>query len=147
MGCCATLEIVPYRAEQHYSEAARWWGLYYDGDPLPSNCLPPTGAVAMADGKPAAVAFLYLTNAKMAMIHLASANPDLKPLRRVPALRSAVRGAIEMARQWLNGEGFIWCCTDSAVVSRVYRELGMTCPGEADVYFLPVGRESSEFLK
>lgn len=139
--------VVPYDASQHYALVARWWRLYYDGDPLPVECLPDTGVVAICHGKPAAAAFIYRTNAAMAMVHLPIADPSLGSGRRIKALRAAIAGAVEDAKAWLNGHGFVWCCTDHAVVARVYGELGLHCPGEADVYFLPVGQESAEFLK
>jgi hypothetical protein len=139
--------VVDYDPALHYGAVAAWWNHYYPGDPLPAACLPPTGAMALYKGRPAAVAFLYLTNARMAMVHLPCADPELGAGRRIACLRAAIAGAVERARAWLDGQGFVWCCTDNAVVARVYGELGMACPGEADVYFLPVGPESSEFLK
>lgn len=140
-------EIVPYDAAVHFEFISKWWELYYGKIDMPVDCVPPTGAVAMWKGKPVAAAFIYQTNAKMAMIHLPVVDPELGAGRRVFFLRSVIDGAIEMAKAWLDGKGFIWCCTDHSVVARVYRERGMTCPGESDIFFLPVGSQSSEFLK
>ena len=139
--------IVPFDKDAHYDAINSWWGAYYKGDCLPVECLPDTGAVAIYKGVPAAAAFLYKSNAKMAHIHFACANPELGAGRKVFFLRAVIKRCIEMGREFLGGEGFIWCCTDHAVVGRIYTENGMFCAGEGDTFFLGVGNESEEFLK
>jgi hypothetical protein len=102
----------------------------------------------MHKGQPAAAAFVYKAmGAKMAHIHWAIVDPALGAGRRVGLLSSAIEGAIDLAKEYLAGEGFIWCCTDSAVVARMYNKAGMHCAGEADVFFMPIGAQSFEFLK
>ena len=140
-------EVVPFNKADHYETIRKWWEFYYDGDLLPAVCLPDSGAVVMFRGKPAAVSFLYKTNAKIAQIHFTMANPDLGPGRRVFFLDKVVAAVIEMAKEFLDGQGFIWTVTDHATVGRVYQRAGLTCVGEADAFFLPAGDEDCEFLK
>jgi hypothetical protein len=90
---------------------------------------------------------LYLTNASMVIMSFAMVDPAMGAGRRVNYLRAVVDAGLEAAREYLSHEGFVWCCTDNAVVGRIYAEAGMVCPGEADVYFYPVGNQCSEFLK
>ncbi len=139
-------EIIPYNAADHYDLVHQWWS-HYNGEPFPVECLPDTGVIALNGTKPAAVMFMYTTNSKMVWLHFAMADPELGAGRRVDFVRAAVAAAIDMAKAHLNGQGHIWCCTDSAVVARIYAENKMECPGEADVYFLPVGKQSTEFMK
>lgn len=138
---------IPYDADAHYELVREWWAHYYDGDPFPKACLPDTGSMVLHKGKPAGVAFIYQPNAKMAHIHFAMVDPSIGAGRRIKILREAVASAIEMAKEFLQGEGFIWCCTDNAVVARVYSENNMVCSGEADVFYLQVGKQNEEFLK
>lgn len=139
--------VVEFNKEEHYSFVADWWSFYYEGDTIPKECLPDSGAVIIYKGKPVAIAFLYKTNAKIAQMHFTIADPAMGAGRRVFFIRKAVAACIEMAKEWLDGKGFIWTCTDNAVVGRVYTENGMECPGEADVYFLGAGDSDPEFLK
>lgn len=140
-------DVVDFDKEAHYQFVADWWSFYYDGDSIPKECLPDSGAVVIYKDKPVAMAFLYKTNAKIAQIHFSIADPKMGAGRRVFFLRKAVAGCIEKAKDFLQGEGFIWTCTDHASVGRVYAENGMECPGEADVYYLGVGTTDAEFLK
>lgn len=140
--------IIPYSVKDHYDLIRSWWALYYNGDALPESCLPDTGLVALRpNGKPAAVVFIYKTNSKMIHLHFAMADPEIGAGRRIKYVRAVIAGGIKKAKEFLGGQGFVWCCTDCAVIARVYQENGMSCPGEADVYYLPVGNESPEFLK
>lgn len=140
-------EIIPYNREEHYPLVSKWWAAYYAGFEFPAACLPDTGVVVTFKGKPVGAAFIYQTNAKMAMIHYPVVDPELGAGRRVFFLRSVVDGAIDAARAWLDGQGFIFCCTDHAVVARVYNERGMACSGELDLYFLPVGNHKPDMLQ
>lgn len=140
--------IIEYNKEAHYEIVRQWWGLYYEGEEFPSECLPNMGAVALLKGVPAAVAFIYSSpDVKMAHIHFPMVDPELGAGRRIESLKAAISGAIEMAKKFLDGQGFIWCCTDHAVVARVYGQSGMTCAGEADVFYMPVGKQNCDFLK
>lgn len=140
-------EIIPYHPESHLETVRGWWSGYYPGEDFPGICLPDSGCIALYHGKPAAIAFLYKCNAKMTQIQFPVVDPALGAGRRINLLKAAIAGAMEMAKEHLGGEGFIWCCTDHAVVGRIYAENKMICAGEADVYFLPLGSQPHEFLK
>jgi hypothetical protein len=140
-------KVIPYSVDEHYETVSQWWATYHDGEGFPKDCLPDSGAIVLRGDKPVAVTFFYKTNSKMVWLHFAMADPSLGAGRRVDFVRMAIAGAIEMAKDHLQGEGHIWCCTDNAVVARLYAENGMTCPGEADIYFLPVGNQSQDFMK
>lgn len=140
-------EIIPYNKAEHLHLIQKWWAEYYDGFSFADECLPETGVVVAYKGKPVAAAFIYQTNAKMAMIHYPVVDPSLGAGNRVFFLRTVVDGAIEAAKVWLGGEGFIFSITDHSVVGRTYQQRGMECSGEADLYFYPVGQQSAEMLK
>lgn len=140
-------KTIPYCRETHYETVRKWWAHYNNGDDFPADCLPDTGIIVLKGDNPAAVMFMYKTNSKMVWLHFAMADPDLGAGRKVDYVRDAIAATIELAKEHLNGEGHIWCCTDNAVVARIYAENNMQCPGEADVYFLPIGNLSTDFMK
>lgn len=139
--------VIRYNKVSHYETVRRWWAHYYEGAVFPSECLPDTGIVSLYRGDIAAVTFVYKTNAKMAHIHFSIANPELPGSRKIFFLMQAMKGAIALAKELLDGDGLIWCCTDNAVIARIYAESGLTCTGVHDVYFMPVGEKDFNFLK
>lgn len=142
-------EVVPFDKERHLSSIEAWWRTYYPNEALPIACIPPTGAVALHRGRPGASCFVYATNAAFAVLALAVADAEIPPFRRIEVLRAAISGAIAMAKEIVGADGVVWSCTDNAIVARLYRELGMHCPGgtSADVFYLAPPTLNTGFLE
>ena len=56
---------------------AKWWRKY-NWDPVPIECLPPTGLVATLNDEPIAGGFIYLSDhAKFGFMEYVTADPDI----------------------------------------------------------------------
>lgn len=140
-------DAIPFNKEKHYDVISKWWGLYYNGDPMPKECLPDTGCVIVHKKEPVAAAFIYKTNSSIVQIHFSMVDPALGAGHRIFFLRKVVEETIAMAKEIIGEKGIIWTCTDHAVVSRVYQENGLLCVGECDTFLMPFGDLSTEFMK
>lgn len=142
-------DIVPFDKERHLPVIETWWRSYFPNERLPLACIPPTGVVAMHRSRPGASCFVYTTNAAFAVLALAVADPGVPPSRRIEVLRTAIAGAIALARELVGDDGVVWSCTDNAIVARLYRDLGMHCPGgtSADVFYLAPPTLNTGFLE
>lgn len=139
-------DIIDFNKEIHLPVIQEWWHLYYGEITFPEDCVPETGAAVSYRGKLAGAAFIYLTNSSLIHIQYPVVDPGLGAGRRVNLLRTVISAAIDKCRTLLGGKGIIWACTDHSVVARIYSEHNMLCPGEADVFFMPLGGEPVKFL-
>lgn len=73
------MKIESYNEDDHYPLAVNWW-IRHNHHVLDRISLPNTGAVALReDGTPVCMAWLFLSNSKVANIGYSVANPECKP--------------------------------------------------------------------
>lgn len=137
--------VIEYDKDAHLETVKHWWDQYY-GDCFP-DCLPDKGSVALENNKPAAVAFLFTANAKIAFIAFMVCDPDLGHVAKTRAMKAAAKDAFDKARELLGDQGMIVGITDHPMVSRIYEENGMFCADGEKAYFAPVGKKSCNFLR
>lgn len=126
----------PWVCEADYDLMASWWRAV-GVEPMPVDCFPADGCVALVDGKPAAMSFCYRTGARVAWVAFTVACPEVKARSRLAAIETAIGGAIRLARDHVGQGGFIWSMTDHPTLQRIYVErLGFTASSLAGNYVI-----------
>lgn len=139
--------VEPFVKSTHYEHIKKWWALYYYGDIFPEKCVPDNGIVVSHKGKPVASCFIYKNESKFCHIGFSMVDPDYKAGKRIFFLRKCIEETLERAKQLVGEDAVIWSLTDHAVVARVYREKGIDCLGEGDLFAYAANPEDIEFLK
>lgn len=138
---------MPYRTQEHYGEVSRWLS-ERDAGRFPSpEALPPNGVVALVDGQPAAVSFVYLTDANAAYVTFAVSNPALSPKVAVDALARSLIATAAIAEQFV-GSGFVWFMTHHAKLHRLaMRRAGFSDGGTVHSAYRLVGDVDPSLLQ
>ena len=96
---------------------------------LPADSLPSTGAVCEHDGRTLAMAWLYLSNSKLAYVAWPVTLPGLSPRLAKEALTLVLTQLIGMAKSL--GFTFIITTAESKGLIRLFKQLGMLETGQA----------------
>lgn len=116
---------------------ASWWravGI----EPMPVDCFPETGVIALHEGLPAAMSFCYFTDAMVAWVAFTVASPDVHARARLRSIIAALRGAVMAAHSHVGDGGFIWSMTDHPTLQRIYVDhIGFTPSSLAGNYVIP----------
>lgn len=139
--------IEPFVKDKHYEFIKNWWALYYYGDIFPEKCVPNNGIVVTHGGKPVASCFIYVNESKFCHIGFSMVDPDHKAGKRIFFLRECIEATLNRAKELVGEDAVIWSLTDHAVVARVYREKGIHCLGEGDLFAYAKDVADIEFLK
>jgi hypothetical protein len=138
--------IDPFVKAEHYDVVKSWWSLYYGGDIFPEKCVPDNGVVVCHAGKPVASCFIYANESKFCHIGFSMVDPAHKAGKRIFFLRKCIEATLERAKELVGEDAVIWSLTDHAVVARVYREKGIHCLGEGDLFAYAKNTDDLEFL-
>lgn len=126
----------PWGREADYDLMASWWRAV-GVEPMPLDCFPADGCVALVDGEPAAMSFCYLTTARVAWVAFTVASPTVRARSRLAAIEAAIGGAVLIGRGMIGDGGFIWSMTDHPTLQRIYVErLGFAASSLAGNYVI-----------
>jgi len=129
------LRLEPYEASKHYALIASWWRAQADAKCLPSDALPPTGVIVTRDGRPIAACFVYLcTGTTAAYLAFPVCAPALRAGVSLPAIKLAVRGALDLARH--AGCKLVWSATENMMIDRTLARVGFTRTTPHHNYFM-----------
>ena len=71
----------------------KWWEAWPEWVSPADDFLPETGVVVESNGKPVAAGFIYLTNAKVALLEWIVSDPEYREKNRKQALELLITGA------------------------------------------------------
>ncbi len=87
----------------------KWWEQWPDWTAPADDFLPETGVVIEYDNKPVFVGFIYLTNAKVALIEWIVSDPNWKNKNRKKALELLITGCENVIKELGYKYGFSVC--------------------------------------
>ena len=134
------LDVRPFYVYFHdLAELERWLRFHWRDLPTLEHAmkilrgtLPPLGWVAVADGVPVALVFLYTTGTTLGMLHYLSYNPDPSKKLAALALDAVVEAALEKADSM--GLVGVLAWTESGHVARRARRHGFNSQTETILY-------------
>ena len=119
----SAIELRNYDEQSDYRLAQKWW-MQYNTAYLERHLLPPTGLVAMKEGQPIAMVWIYLSNSKVAQVAWMVSDPNIGPKLKVAAMVKMMDMAEGLARS--NGYKSVQIFSDRSAWSKVSQGLGFT---------------------
>lgn len=92
-----TLNIVPFRAVDHYDIISEWW-THYKWPPLPLCSLPVNGLVAYYNNIPVVAAWVYRTDSDLGAMEWIISNPGVEKEIRNIAIEGLIEACINLAK-------------------------------------------------
>lgn len=141
------LVILPFDKEAHLPLVIKWWEWYYEGDQFPDYCIPGNGVLALYDGQPVGVIFLYINDSKMAHLAFPIINPDVSVRQKLEILSELVEGGIKFGKQKLGEKAVIFAITHNNSVGSALKKSGFVDNGTMKTFALSIGDADIEFLE
>ena len=114
--------------KQDLDIAKKWWKAWPEWQPIPDDFLPETGVVVEKENKPVVIGFIYLTNAKVALLEWIISDPLYRDDDRNKAIKLLISGAENMIKHLDYKYAFsickkriyIYICKDTLLQTLIY---------------------------
>ena len=108
--------------KQDLDIAKEWWKAWPEWQPIPDDFLPETGVVVEKENKPVVIGFIYLTNAKVALLEWVISDPLYRDDDRDKAIELLISGAENMIKH-LDYKYAFSICKNKSLIEK-HRSLG-----------------------
>jgi len=113
-----------------------WWEAWPEWTSPGADFLPDTGVVVTADDKMIMAAFIYLTNAKVALLEWIISDPEYREDNRKQALELLITGGEEIIKSL--GYGFTFSMCRNKNLGETYKKLGWHKDEEPSFEFVKI---------
>lgn len=111
----------PYYADYDYSIVSEWWE-QRDGAVVKPEWLSTLGIVALEEGEPVAMTWLYLSNSKMAQLGWTTTKPGLGNRKSYKAVKTLLEAAKMIARK--SGVTYLHSMSNKSGLTKLMKKAG-----------------------